>query len=65
MRKQTLLAIFALAIAAPAFAADRNDFDSEAILQLPPAQSATGLTREAVTAAFLAARAAGKIPYGA
>lgn len=57
---QIALAAIALTAAAGAFAQSpgRNVFDSEAILQLPASQSADGLTREAVQAAYIAKREA-------
>jgi hypothetical protein len=63
--KQTQFAVAALtlSIAGGAFAqsADRNVFDSEASLQQPAAVSATGLTREAVQAEYIAKRNAENI----
>jgi hypothetical protein len=60
---QIALAAIALTAAAGAFAqsSERNVFDSEAILQLPAAQSANGLTREAVRSEYLAERSAKNI----
>jgi hypothetical protein len=60
---QIALAAIALTAAAGAFAQspERNVFDSEAILQLPAAQSADGLTREAVRDQYLAERSAKNI----
>lgn len=60
---QIALAAIALTAAAGAFAQspERNVFDSEAILQLPAAQSANGVTREAVQAEYIAERSAKNI----
>ena len=57
---QITVAALTLSIAGGAFAqsSDRNVFDSEAILQLPAAVSANGLTREAVRAEVIAQRGA-------
>ncbi len=58
--KQAHIAVAALAlsIAGGAFAqtAERNVFDTETYQRLPAAQSANGLTREAVQAQYLAQR---------
>jgi hypothetical protein len=60
---QFAVAALALSIAGGAFAqsSDRNVFDSEAILAQPAAVSATGLTREAVQAEYIAKRNAENI----
>lgn len=57
------VAAIALSIAGGAFAqsTDRNVFDNEAILKAPAAQSANGLTREAVQGEYIAQRAAKNI----
>jgi hypothetical protein len=53
------VAAFALSIAGGAFAqtAERNVFDTETNLRMPPAASAEGLTRDAVQAQYIAQRA--------
>ena len=60
---QFAVAALTLSIAGGAFAqsADRNVFDSEAILAQPAAVSANGLTREAVQAEYIAKRNAENI----
>jgi hypothetical protein len=60
---QFAVAALTLSIAGGAFAqsADRNLFDSEAILKQPAAVSANGLTREAVQAEYIAKRNAENI----
>lgn len=60
---QFAVAALTLSIAGGAFAqsADRNVFDSEAILQQPAPVSANGLTREAVQAEYIAKRNAENI----
>ena len=60
---QFAVAALTLSIAGGAFAqtADRNVFDSEAILAQPAAVSSTGLTREAVQAEYIAKRNAENI----
>ena len=56
--KQAVFAAIALTIAGGAFAqsAERNVFDTETNLRMPVAQSANGLTREAVQAEYIAKR---------
>ena len=60
---QFAVAALTLSIAGGAFAqsADRNVFDSEAILAQPAAVSSQGLTREAVQAEYIAKRNAENI----
>ena len=57
------VAALSLSLASGAFAqsADRNVFDSEAILAQPAATSSSGLTREAVQAEYIAKRNAENI----
>jgi hypothetical protein len=56
--KQAVFAAIALTIAGGAFAqsAERNVFDTETNQRMPAAQSANGLTREAVQAEYIAKR---------
>jgi hypothetical protein len=56
--KHAVFAAIALTIAGGAFAqsAERNVFDTETNLRMPAAQSANGLTREAVQAEYIAKR---------